>query len=106
MRLGGCSQGLRRAPRRVARATKYLLYFDQHITVYCFVLGTNIECSLKKLFVLGTWLSIKDSKSEPERWRQAFQALMQLLPDVQNFNSDDLQKRVANPCTSIVFGSN
>ena len=73
-----------------------MLYFDPHLTVFCFVLGTSIECSFKRMLVLDTWLSIKDSKSELERWRRVFQALIQLLPDVENLIADNLEKRVNN----------
>lgn len=80
--------------KRVALATKHVLYFDPLLTYFYFVLGTSIKCSFKRMLVLDTWRSIKDSKSELERWNRVFRALIQLLPDVENFIADDLEKRV------------
>lgn len=51
------------------------------------------------MLALDTWHSIKDSKSELERSGRIFQALMQLLPVVENLITNDLEKRVTNLCT-------
>lgn len=44
---------------------------------------------------LDTWLSNKN-KSDAERCRQLFQSLTQLLPDVENVKTDELQDRITN----------
>lgn len=54
------------------------------------------------MLVLDTWLSIKDSKSDADRCRQVFQTLTQLVPEVENMNTDDLQNRISNICKRLV----
>ncbi|GBP71305.1 hypothetical protein EVAR_57689_1 [Eumeta japonica] len=61
--------------------------------------STSIECSFKRMLVLDTWMSIKGSDSELQRQQRVFQALTQLLPDVENVITNNFEKRVANLCT-------
>lgn len=53
------------------------------------------------MLVLDTWLPIKDSTSDPDRSQRVFQTLTQLLPDVENVNTENLQNRIYSLCSRL-----